>query len=470
MTQPTPVPQPTRPTALRFGDPAEPAALAAPTPAAAPDAPPIRVGCVNLPHAAMAVEVRDNPLLADRPAVIAAAQPGAQTVHDLTHAAHMAGVMRGMTVFQARKLCPDLVVVPPRPDAYRDAFQRLLDALAEYTGAVEPADLEHAWLSASGLARDREDEAKLAEAVAARAALATGLTARVGVAHGKLTSRIVTRYLQARPAMALPRGREVAFLGGLSIRYLPLATSTQERILALGLGKVHQYAALPQGGILPRFGYEGLRAWRLGHGHDDEAVQPWRSEPFLEAEHVFAEPVANLRSLRWQIERLVYELVRPLSERFQMASAMALTVTFERGQVAAVNRTFLEPSIKPSVLLTHMDALMAAVQWAGPVERVKLLARGLCPTIGHQLDLFRHTHARRLEAETALRDLQHRYGPDVVRQGRVVDAGAALHERRARLVPWPGGEAGAEPRGGARGRPGAEQGGQGAGASGSLST
>lgn len=404
------------------------------TPAAAAT----RVACVNLPHAAMAVEVRDNPALADRPAIVTAPQPGTPTVHDLTHAAHMAGVMRGMTVFQARKLCPEVVVVAPRPDAYREAFQRLLDALSEYTGAVEPADLEHAWLSASGLARDREEEAKLAEAVAARAAASTGLVARVGVAHGKLTSRIVTRYLQARPAMALPRGREVAFLGGLSIRYLPLASPTQERILALGLGKVHEYAALPQGGILPRFGYEGLRAWRLGHGHDDEPVQPWRSAPFLEAEHVFPEPLSNLRSLRWHLERLVYEVVRPLSERFQMASALALTVTFERGGVASASRTFLEPSVKPSVLLTHADALMESVQWTGPVERLKLLARGLCPTVGHQLDLFRHTHARRLEAETALRDLQHRFGDDVVRQGRVQDAGAALHERRARLVPWPG--------------------------------
>ncbi len=410
------------------------------TPPTTPAAP-ARIACVSLPHAAMAVEVRDRPELADRAAVVAAARPGTPAVEDLTHAAHLAGVMRGMTIAQARQLCPELVVVAPRPEAYRDAFQRLLDALAEYTGAVEPADLEHAWLAASGLARDRDDEARLAEAVAARAAAATGLTARVGVAHGKLTSRIVTRYLQARPAMALPRGREVAFLGGLSIRYLPLAGATQARIVALGLGKVHQYAALPQGGIVPRFGYEGLRAWRLGHGHDDDAIQPWRAAPFLEAEHVFAEPVANLRSLRWQIERLVYDLVRPLSARFQMASALALTVTFERGEVAAASRTFLEPAIQPSVLLTHVDALMATVRWAGPVERVKLLARGLCPTTAHQLDLFRHTHARRLEAEAALRDVQQRFGPDAVRQGRVVDATAALHERRARLVPWPGGEA-----------------------------
>lgn len=398
--------------------------------------PPARVACVHLPHLALAVAVRDEPRLAGRPLAVVSEEGGAPRVRDLSYAAQLSGVLRGMPLEQAQRACHDLVLRPARPADYRDTLRLLLAVLADFTPEVEPLDLEHSWLAASGLAPARGRESALVGELAGAVRRRTGLPARVGLAHGKLTSRILTHYLAERDAMVLPPGREVVFLGGLALRYLPLSDPLLARLRALGLVKVHHYAGLPGAGILPRFGYEGLRAWRLAHGQDESALRPWREEPELEARHAFPEPIANLRSLRHHVGRLAERLAAPLASRFQLASALALRVDFETGEAATPRRELLEPTGQERTLRTHAEALMAQVDWSGPVEALTLRARGLCPTMGRQLSLFREAHEARAEVDAALRDLQGRYGEEVVRRGRVLDADAPLHERRAVLEAW----------------------------------
>jgi DNA polymerase IV len=394
-----------------------------------------RIACVHLPHVATAIEARDNIALVGRPLVIEAPQPGPCMVYDLSYTAQLAGVTRGMSLTQARRACPELTVLPARPDIYRDTLQVLLALLADLTPAVEPVDLERSWFTATGLAAQGGTERALAEALIDRVGHETGLNSQVGLAHGKLTSQIVTQYIEQRRVMVLPAGKEVTFLAGLATRYLPLSEPNHRRLNQLGLTKIHQFAMLPAAGILPRFGYEGLRAFKLAHGQDDAQVRPWQAEPFLEAAHVFEEPIANRRSLQYRLEQLAYQVARPLAAQFQMAGALSLTVTFANGQTATRQRTLVEPAVQPRILLNHADALMADIAWGAPVERVVLAAQGLCPTVGRQLTLFRQAHEDDAEVEVTLRRIQAKYGP-IVQQGHLLEPGAPLPERRAYLAPW----------------------------------
>jgi hypothetical protein len=216
------------------------------------------------------------------------------------------------------------------------------------------------------------------------------------------------------------------------VRYLPLAPPKLRRLTDLGLTKIHQYAALPGRGILPRFGYEGLRAWHLAHGEDDAQVRAWQAEPYLEAEHLFAEPIANLRSLRYHVEQLALRLGRPLAERFQLAGALPHHLRGRPGRHARAHAG--RAGRANGVLLTHAEALLSASP-AAPVTRVSGRPR-LCPTVGRQLDLFRQAQTGREGVERTLRRVQAKYGPEVVRQGRLIEPASPLPERRAYLAPW----------------------------------
>jgi nucleotidyltransferase/DNA polymerase involved in DNA repair len=400
-----------------------------------PDRPP-RIACVSLPHVAVALVERDEPEWIGRPLAVTTSGAGQPLVHDASYVAHLAGVLPGMSLAQARQTCPALAVRPARPELERETFRAFLEALAHFTDAVEPADLGHGWLAAGGLAPRPGAEQALAEELEQRVRSELGLAPRVGLAHGKLTSRIVTRYLSERAVMVLPPGREATFLGGLAARYLPMAPPRLRRLSELGISKIHQYAALPGRGILPRFGYEGLRAWHLAHGEDDAALRPWREEPPLVAEHAFPEPIANLRSLHYHLVQLSLAVSRPLAARFQLAGTLTLTVTFEGDQVAERSRALAEPAADHGVLLTHAEALLADIAPRVPVARLALAVCGLCPTLGRQLELFRQAQAGREGVERTLRRIQAKYGPEVVRQGRLAEPASPLPERRAVLAPW----------------------------------
>ncbi len=395
-----------------------------------------RIACVTLPHVAVAVVGRDDPGLIGRPVAIAGDRPGPPAVADVSYPAFLTGVTPGLTISQARQICPDLIVRPMPAEACRATFQAMLEALARFTRAVEPADLDRSWLSAEGLVPSGGAEHVLAAEMAREVQRATGLQARVGLAHGKLTSRIVTDYLQQRDVMVLPAGKETLFLGGLATRYLPLAADVVQRLRQLGVTKIHQYAALPARGILPRFGYAGLRAHALAHGQDDPRVQPWTAEPALEATHVFLDPIANTRSLQFRIEQLAHRLAGPLGERYQMAGELTLGITFEGGAQVTRQRSLLEPTASARVLITHAEALAREIPWRAPVERIRLAVRGLCATPGRQLALFRQQHEQAGELAGTLGRIQARYGEGVVLRGRLHEPDSPLHERRAAVIPW----------------------------------
>jgi len=395
-----------------------------------------RVACVKLPHVAVALEERDNRSLVGLPVVIEAPQPGPRTVYDLSRTAHQAGVRAGLTLTQARKVCPELTVLPARLECYRDTFQVMLDVLSEYTPNIEPADLEHSWMATKGLTSSIVLEQSLAEELAGRVHREVGLSTRVGLAHGKLTSKIVTEYVEQRDTMVLPPGKEVVFLGGLATRYLPLSSDLLRQLAQLGLTKIRQYASLPARGILPRFGYSGLRAYELAHGRDEARVRPWQEESPIEAAHVFLEPITNLHDLEQHLDALVQRVARPLATRFQMAGSLSLVVAFEDGKAVTRQRTLLEPVVSPSALLSHATAMMNQVEWGSPVERLTLRAQGLCPTTGRQLELFRRRHEGREDVERTLQRIQARYGAGVILQGHLLEPDSILPERRAYLAQW----------------------------------
>lgn len=400
------------------------------------------MACINLPHLAVALEERDHPQIAGRPFAIEAPS-GPRVVYDLSAAAHETGVRRAMTLAQARKVCPEITIRPPRPEVYQAAFEAFLSLLTAFTPAVEPADLERSWLSTDGLVAQEPTERLLAQELADQVRHEMELVARVGMAHGKLTSQIVTQCLRSAgsapatgPVMVLPRGREVSFLSGLAVAYLPLEIAAIEQLLHLGLTKIRQFAALPSSGILPRFGYPGLRAYLLAHGQDDPRVMPYQETPFFEAHHALLEPLDDLAVLNRLLDHLAERLAQSLEKEFRMARTLSLSLVLENGLRLERQRTMDDPTVSARALAGHAATLLADVEWSAPVERIALAVQGLCPTMGRQLDLFHREQAVRQGVARTLRQLQAKFGEEVVQLGHPLEPTSALPERRAYTAPW----------------------------------
>ena len=95
------------------------------------------------------------------------------------------GVRSAMPSMRAYRLCPDIVLVPPRFDHYRQISQHIRDILCQYTDLVEPLALDEAYLDVTSNKKGNPPATHLAQAIRAQIWAETGLTASAGVSMNK---------------------------------------------------------------------------------------------------------------------------------------------------------------------------------------------------------------------------------------------------------------------------------------------
>jgi DNA polymerase kappa len=138
------------------------------------------------------------------------------------YAARRFGVRAAMPGFIARRLCPDLVIVPPDMAAYAAEAERIRDVFRAYDPNYLPMSLDEAYLDLTDYLR-RHPEQSAASAVAemrARIAAATQLTASAGIAPNTFLAKVCSDLNKPNGQYELPATAPAVqeFVDRLSIR------------------------------------------------------------------------------------------------------------------------------------------------------------------------------------------------------------------------------------------------------------
>ncbi|HEX6657706.1 MAG TPA: DNA polymerase IV, partial [Ilumatobacter sp.] len=133
------------------------------------------------------VEQRDDPRLRNRPVIV-----GGGIVLAASYEAKRFGVYTPMPEFKARQLCPTLVVVPPRFEAYTEASKAVFEVFDDTTPIVEGLSIDEAFLDVSGLRRIAGDPIDIARRLRAEVRERVGLPITVGVARTKFLAKVAS--------------------------------------------------------------------------------------------------------------------------------------------------------------------------------------------------------------------------------------------------------------------------------------
>jgi DNA polymerase-4 len=246
-------------------------------------------GAANILHADLdafyaAVEVRNRPELAGLPVAV-----GGGVVLSATYEARRTGVRSGMGGNQARKLCPGLVVVDGHFADYVDESRRVMAIFEEFTPLVEPISIDEAFLDVTGSVHLFGSPVGIAAELRRRVRGRTGLTISVGVATTKHLAKVASRWAKPDGLLAVPPGRELAFLHPLPVNALwgvgPVGT---ERLARYGLTTVGDLAAVPVDTLMAWLGEaSGRHLWALAHNRDPRPVRPGRRAGSVGAQSAF---------------------------------------------------------------------------------------------------------------------------------------------------------------------------------------
>ncbi|WP_224390746.1 DNA polymerase IV [Pseudonocardia sp. ICBG1293] len=220
------------------------------------------------------VEQRDDARLRGRPVVV-----GGGVVLAASYEAKAHGVRTAMNGRQARALCPQAIVVPPRMAAYSEASRAVFALFRDTTPEVEGLSIDEAFLEVGGLGRiagtPREIAARLRERVAREA----GLPISVGVARTKFLAKVASGASKPDGLLVVDPDREREFLHPLPVRSLwGVGAVTAGRLHEVGVRTVADVAALGEAALVSYLGpAAGRHLHALAHLQDPRPVDTHRT-------------------------------------------------------------------------------------------------------------------------------------------------------------------------------------------------
>jgi DNA polymerase IV len=267
------------------------------------------------------VEQRDDPTLRGRPVIV-----GGGVVLAASYEAKAYSVRTAMGEAQARRLCPDAVVVPPRMTAYTRASDDVFEVFRNCTPLVEAVSVDEAFLDVGGLGRVSGTPVEIAARLRADVRDQVGLPITVGIARTKFLAKVASQEAKPDGLLLVPPGQELAFLHPLPVRRLwGVGAKTADRLHAHGIETVADVAELSESMLASLLGAAmGRQLYALSRNIDRRRVTTGVRRRSVGAQRALGR--AGNRMSPVEIDAVVVTLIDRITARMRAAGRTGRTV------------------------------------------------------------------------------------------------------------------------------------------------
>lgn len=396
------------------------------------------------------IECQARPELRGKPVVVGGdeeARHGIVLAKNLI--AKRAGVKTAMALWEARKACPDLVVVPPDYRLYMDVSRRAREIYYDYTDRVEPFGPDEAWLDVTGTRRCLGlSPAEIAREVSERMVAELGISVSVGVSWNKIFAKFGSDYKKPDAVTVITRENYREVVWQAPVRdLLYVGPATERKLHSSGIDTIGQLACASDELLRNRLGKMGFVLRGFARGQDATEVKPYDRDAAdvmreiksygngLTAPRDICDP-QSAKAYVWMLAESVAQRMREGRARARTVSVGAraaddLCTRSRQCKLPVATDVTLEVARAAWGLLRELEPLDAS----HPLRGIHVRASDLEPADADlQASLFdplpRRTEMRELDA--SVDDLRRRYGNKCVVWGaQLVDEGAASVDAKA---------------------------------------
>ena len=281
-----------------------------------------------------AVEQRDHPELKGKPIAVGHdAERG--VVSTASYEARRFGVHSAQSIQVAKRLCPQLIIVEPHFQKYKEVSAQLHEIFHDYTDLIEPISLDEAFLDVTEnktmVSTNRQGmwAMDIAREIKQRIRETTGLTASAGVSYCKFLAKVASDWRKPDGLTVIHPDRALDFIAQLKIEKIwGIGQKTAEKMHHMGVFTGLDLRNMSLSRLTQEFGKMGQVFYDFSRGIDNRPVISEWERKSVSCEQTFESDISENAAVTIHLYHTVLELVRRIEKNDFEGRTLTLKVKF----------------------------------------------------------------------------------------------------------------------------------------------
>ncbi|WP_040208215.1 DNA polymerase IV [Neobacillus jeddahensis] len=366
------------------------------------------------------VEMAYDPTLKGKPLAIAGnVEERRGIIVTCSYEARKFGVKTTMPLWEAKKLCPQLVVRKPNFDRYRAASLGMFEILRQYTHLVEPVSIDEGYMDISE-SFEFGSPIEIAESIQKRVLEQLDLPCSIGIAPNKFLAKMASD-MKKPMGITILRKRDITkILWPMNTNEMHgVGKKTAEKLTTIGIHTIGDLAMGNEIQLKSLLGINGIRIRERANGIDQRPVDPESVAEFKSIGNSTTLPrdVSNQQELFHVLESLAETVSVRLKRKNVLASTLGITIRYKDRKTITRSKKLPNP-------INHKDDLSSFAKqlllksWNGdPVRLLGITGNDLVEQdhAYKQLDLFSYEKdAKKEPLLNTLASLREKYGKSII--------------------------------------------------------
>ena len=318
------------------------------------------------------VEQRDHPELRGLP--IAVGHDGPRSVvSTASYEARRYGVRSAMPMARAKRLCPQLVIVPGRYDAYKAVSAQVRSIFHDYTDVIEPLSIDEAFLDVTANKPGIGQAAQIAEEIRQRIRDELHLTASAGVSYNKFLAKIASDFKKPDSMTVIPADKAADFIASLKIeQFWGVGPRTAGRMHYMGIFTGADLRKCSLRHLTEVFGKIGRTYYDFARGIDTRPVETEYVRKSVGCEHTLESDISTRSTVIIELYHTVLELVQRIGKGKFEGRTLTLKVKYADFSQITRSITTASPLQTKDDILPVAKRLLREVEYS-PAHPIRLI-------------------------------------------------------------------------------------------------
>ncbi|MGE7119702.1 DNA polymerase IV [Peribacillus sp. NPDC046944] len=332
------------------------------------------------------------------------------------------GVKTTMPIWQAKKLCPQLIIKKPNFERYRKASLAIFEVLRQYTEIVEPVSIDEGYLDISGCA-EWGSPLEIAKSIQERIYNTMDLPCSIGIAPNKFLAKTASDMKKPMGIMVLRKRDVPKVLWPLQVVEMHgIGGKTAEKLQTIGIQTIGDLAKANETQLKQLLGINGIRLKERANGMDSRVVDP---EAIFDHKSIgnsttLPKDTTNQRELVGVLEKLSEKVAVRLKNKRLLGQKIGVTIRYKDRRTITRSKMVSNPFFEKTDISDWATELFLK-NWNG--EAIRLLGVTAYDVIEKessfkQLDIFSFEEdADKEPLYEVMEHLQNKYGENIIKKG-----------------------------------------------------